>query len=226
MPGGNHPLPPGRSNLPSSRGPASRPGLLADRVPLCLCCRSLKAAKEPSLEPSPEEPSVACGLLASTGLNLPCEPAPGLGWSVALVIATRGDPHTARLPAFAFFPQHAPPGPAPPMAPSGHLLGAGLSVPSGASPHAGPWKAAGHGLPPPPAPALALSPPGRSWPVHGSRCAFCENLAPGLPGTLTESGPERTRGTERRVALMWSRILYVREDSSIPKSMGHPAGLS
>lgn len=122
-----------------------------------------------------------------------------LGWAGARPSAPQPEGtsphHAAACLFFLFFLQHVPRGPAPPMAPSGQLLGAGLS-PSGSPPHTGPWKAARHALPRPLAPVLALSPPGPCWPVHGSHCAFCENFATGLLGRLTEPGPGGS-GTHR-----------------------------
>lgn len=155
-------------------------------------------------EPSQENPF---GLLVSAGPGRPrAQTAPGLGRRAALRRHLSLKPHPPDPPRgclpFSFFSSHSmllmallPPRPVRPP-----LWGQFCPCPA-PPPHPGPRKAARHVLPPSRAPALALSRPGASWPVHGSHCAFRENFATGLPGgdgqNLDKEGQACTRRTER-----------------------------
>lgn len=124
------PLPPpgGRCRLPGAQKARPRPRafLANERFSFFLCCRFLKVVKEPE----PQEPSQEklTGLPVSTGLaeqiaraGLECGPGnPSL----------KGHPTPAAVClCFLFFSQHAPRGPAPPMAQSSHPGGQGCPQP-------------------------------------------------------------------------------------------------
>lgn len=145
VPCGNHcsqvvPTPPCPPHPPravpfaeSCRPPAPDLGLLSDTCfSFFLCCRFLKVVKEPEPRGRPprRNPSICLSPQAwrprehsSRAGARPSEPQPE-------VTSPR---HAAACLFFLFFLQHAPRGPAPPMAQAGHLLGASLS-PSGPHP--------------------------------------------------------------------------------------------